>query len=78
MVALVVAMTVFTIVNTLLLATVLKAAAGSSIRGFMADVWGLSGLMTIGSIGVGAVAVAIVPVSVWLLPITLHPAKGLW
>lgn len=77
-VALVVAMTVFTIVNTLLLATVLKAAEGISIRGFMADVWGLSVLMTIGSIGVGAVAVAIVPVSVWLLPFTLLPAMALW
>jgi len=77
-VALVVAMTLFTLINTLLLAAVLRAAEGIGVRAFMADVWGLSVLMTVGSIGVGALAVAIAPVSVWLLPFTLMPAMALW
>jgi PAS domain S-box-containing protein len=77
-IALVVAMSLFTVVNTLLLAAVLHAAEGIRIREFVADVWGLSLLMTIGSIGVGAVAVAVAPVSVWLLPFTLLPAMALW
>lgn len=76
--ALIVAMSVFTVVNTLLLAAVLHAAESISVRGFISDVWGLSLLMTIGSIGVGAVAVAVAPVSVWLLPFTLMPATALW
>lgn len=76
--SLVVAMSLFTIINTLLLSAVLYAAEGVRPSALVRDVWGLSVLMTAGSIGVGAVGVAVAPVSPWLVPFTVMPAMSLW
>jgi PAS domain S-box-containing protein len=76
--ALVAAMSLFTVINTLLLSAVLYAADGVRPSALVRDVWGLSVLMTAGSIGVGAVGVAVAPVSPWLVPFTVMPAMSLW
>jgi len=76
--ALVTAMLLFSVINTTLLSFVLHAALGIRKRDFLAEVWQLSLLMTVGSIGVGAIAVVIEPVSPALLPFTLLPVLSLW
>jgi PAS domain S-box-containing protein len=76
-VALVAGMTVFAVVNTLLLAAVLHAADGTSPREVVTDLWGIPVLTTLGSVGVGAIAVFLAPLAPALVPFTLLPAFAL-
>ncbi|HET7900424.1 MAG TPA: ATP-binding protein [Candidatus Nanopelagicales bacterium] len=75
---LLVGMGVFAIINTVLLAVILHAAQGASFRSVVTDFWALPVLMTFASISVGAVAVAVAPVSPALVPFTALPALALW
>lgn len=77
-VALVVGMGVFAVINTVLLAVILQAAQGASFRSVVTDFWALPVLMTMASISVGGVAVAVAPVAPALIPFTLLPALALW
>ncbi|MFN8158329.1 MAG: ATP-binding protein [Candidatus Nanopelagicales bacterium] len=77
-VALVVGMGVFAVINTVLLAVILQAAQGASFRSVVTDFWALPVLMTMASISVGGVAVAVAPVAPALVPFTLLPALALW
>jgi len=76
--ALIVAMTLFSAVNTLLLAAVLRASEGVPFHEVVTDDWGLPVLQILAGVGVGAISVALVPVSVWLVPFALMPALALW
>ncbi len=76
--ALVVGMGVFAVINTALLAVILDAAQAASFRSVVTDFWALPVLMTMASISVGGVAVAIAPVAPALVPFTLLPALALW
>ncbi len=76
--ALFVAMGLFVAVNSTFLALILHAAQGIRRRTVVRDIWGLSGLMSVGGIGVGAVAVAVADTAPSLLPFTLLPALALW
>lgn len=76
--ALLVGMGVFAVINTVLLAVILQAALGTSFRSVVTDFWALPVLMTLASISVGGVAVAVAPVAPALVPFTLLPALALW
>ena len=75
--SLTVAVLIFVAINSALLAEVLNAAAGIPRRTVLRDIWGLSGLMAVGSMSVAAVAVAVARTDPWLLPFTLTPAFAL-
>ena len=75
---LIVGMGVFAAINTVLLAVILHAAQGASMRAVITDFWALPVLMTFASISVGAVGVAVAPVAPVLVPFTLLPALALW
>jgi PAS domain S-box-containing protein len=63
--------------NLVLLAWVLAAATGASARETMNEQWRLSGVMSIGTCGLGAVAVALAVSTPALLPFALMPAAAL-
>ena len=75
---LVAAMTVFAAINTGLLFVIMRATIGVTVREMLADFWTTTLLMIGASIGVGAMAVAVAPVSPALVPFLLVPALALW
>jgi PAS domain S-box-containing protein len=75
---LVVGMAVFALINVGLLFVILRATIGVTVREMVADFWTTTLLMIGASIGVGAMAVAVVPVAPVLLPFLLVPALALW
>jgi PAS domain S-box-containing protein len=75
---LVAAMTVFAVINVGLLFVILRATIGVTMREMVADFWTTTLLMIGASIGVGAMAVAVAPVSPVLVPFLLVPALALW
>lgn len=75
---LLVGMGMFALINTVLLAVILHAATGAPMRAVITDFWALPVLMTVASISVGAVAVAVAPTAPALVPFTALPALALW
>ena len=71
-------MAAFAVINTVFLAVILHEAQGSAIHSVITDFWALPVLMTVASISVGAIAVAVAPSSPSLVPFTLLPAVALW
>jgi PAS domain S-box-containing protein len=77
-IGLVVGMAVFAAINVGLLFVILRATIGVTVRDMVADFWTATLLMIGASIGVGAMAVAVAPVSPALVPFLLVPALALW
>jgi PAS domain S-box-containing protein len=78
--ALLCAAIVFTVVNTATLASLMHAAMGAEPREFIREEWQLSGFMAVGSVGIGAMGVALAanPDTRALVPFVLLPALALW
>ena len=78
--ALLIAAIAFTTVNLTILAHLMHAATGIPRREVLTDEWRLSAFMAIGSVGIGAVGVALAqnPDTRALLPFALLPALALW
>lgn len=78
--ALLIAAIAFTTVNLAILASLMRAATGISRREVLVEEWRLSAFMAIGSVGIGAVGVALAqnPDTRALLPFVLLPALALW
>lgn len=68
---------VFTTVNLALLGRLLHVTTGASMREVVSEEWRLSGLMAIGSVGIGTVAVALRETPA-VLPFAFLPAVALW
>ena len=74
---LVAGMTAFAVINTALLGLILRVTFGVTAREVVADFWTTTLLMIGASIGVGAMSVAVAPVSPALVPFVLVPALAL-
>ena len=79
-VSLLIAAVVFTAVNLATLASLMHAAMGADRREIFSEEWRLSAFMAIGSVGIGAVGVALAtyPETRALVPFVLLPALALW
>jgi PAS domain S-box-containing protein len=78
--SLLIASIAFTTVNLAILANLMHAAIGVPRRTVLHEEWRLSAFMAIGSVGIGAMAVALAenPDTRALLPFVLLPALALW
>lgn len=78
--SLLIASIAFTTVNLAILANLMNAAIGVPRRIVLHEEWRLSAFMAIGSVGIGAMAVALAqnPATRALVPFVLMPALALW
>lgn len=77
-VAVFVAMLVFTAINLALLAELLHRTSAAHRWSVVREQWRLSAFMAYGGMGVGVVAVALLKTGPWLVPMAAIPAVALW
>ncbi|MGB7981842.1 MAG: PAS domain-containing sensor histidine kinase [Candidatus Nanopelagicales bacterium] len=69
---------VFTIVNLVIVAQLMRVTMGSPPREILSEEWRLSAFIAVSSVGIGMMAVALAePQTAWLVPFVLLPALSL-